>query len=98
MQVALIASCSEGRLARLLALLDDRKVKLDAVYIRHNFPEERHMLNYAQVLTEFNVVETAHDRVLVISSILLENAEIEQRNGLQLVYEPSASLGRRWTR
>jgi len=96
MQLVLVASCSESKLFKLIALLDDRKVKFDAVYRRHNYLDDRHVINYSQVLSEFNYKESAADRVLVISSLSLENSEIEQREGHALVYERSASLGKRW--
>jgi hypothetical protein len=98
MQLAITASCDEGRLLRLLTILNDRKVTIDAVYRRHNYTDARHILDYSQVLTEFEVSDNASDRVLVISALSLENAEIERRSGLQLVYEATASIGKRWAR
>jgi hypothetical protein len=98
MQLAIMACCDEGKLLRLLTILDDRKVNIDAVYRRHSYADARHILDYSQVLAEFEVSDSASDRVLVISSLSLENTEIERRSGLELVYEATASIGKRWAR
>lgn len=97
MQLVLVASCSQGKLRKLLEILNERKVKFDAVYRRHSHKQERHLLNYSQILHEFHVKKPVSDRTLVLSSIALEDAEIEKRFGQDLVYEPSMSLDKRWT-
>lgn len=95
MQLVLMASTSRDKLEMLLEVMDDRKVKFDAVYRRH-CRNERHLLDYSQVLKEMDPKGSVADSVLVISSLMLDDAEIAQRTGQELVYDASASLDKRW--
>mmetsp|Transcript_14864 Transcript_14864/g.27475 ORF Transcript_14864/g.27475 Transcript_14864/m.27475 type:complete len:453 (+) Transcript_14864:514-1872(+) len=96
MQLVLVASCSHSKLNRLLELLEDRKFRFDAVYKKHGFKSERHLLNYSQIIKEFNIRKPVYNSAIVISSILLDDSEIDLRCGQDLLFDSSVSLGRRW--
>jgi hypothetical protein len=93
--LVLICTYSRNTTKDLITTLEGKQSFFDAIYIqRHRTWHLRHVHDVEAILEDFQV--TDRSKVLAVSAVGIDNEELSQRTGLDLIYENSASFKKKF--